>query len=127
MSGSFNIHSELPQPFIPSLFKSLYVYYFALAFVAYLGCWGVYTTFFHPLRGIPGPYAAKFTELWRTRRYALGNWHDNILEIHRKYGPVVRIAPNEVSFVDKDALIKVYGHSTGTKKVCGQYHTRVSF
>jgi hypothetical protein len=30
----------------------------------------------------------------------------------------VRISPNEVSFVDKEALIKVYGHSTGTRKVC---------
>lgn len=40
-------------------------------------------------------------------------WHDDILELHERYGPVVRIAPNEVSFVDKAALVQVYGHSTG--------------
>jgi hypothetical protein len=70
-----------------------------------------------PLRHIPGPTAARFTELWRTRRYALGGWHQDILDLHDKYGPVVRIAPSEISFVDKDALVQVYGHSTGTKKV----------
>lgn len=77
----------------------------------------IYRFCLDPLRHIPGPTAARFTELWRTRRYALGWWHQDILDLHEKYGPVVRIAPNEISFVDKDALIQVYGHSTGTKKV----------
>jgi hypothetical protein len=77
----------------------------------------IYRFCLDPLRHIPGPPAARFTELWRTRRYALGGWHQDILDLHDKYGPVVRIAPNEISFVDKDALVQVYGHSTGTRKV----------
>lgn len=77
----------------------------------------LYSIFKDPLRHIPGPVAARFTELWRTRRYALGGWHQDILDLHDEYGPVVRIAPNEISFVDKDALVQVYGHSTGTMKV----------
>jgi hypothetical protein len=77
----------------------------------------IYRYCLDPLRHIPGPTAARFTELWRMRRYALGGWHQDILDLHDKYGPVVRIAPNEISFVDKDALAKVYGHSSGTKKV----------
>jgi hypothetical protein len=77
----------------------------------------IYRFCLDPLRHIPGPTAARFTELWRTRRCALGGWHQDILYLHDKYGPVVRIAPNEISFVDKDALVQVYGHSTGTKKV----------
>ena len=77
----------------------------------------IYRSYLDPLRHIPGPTAARFTELWRTRRYALGRWHQDILDLHDKYGPVVRIAPKEISFVDKDALVQVYGHSTGTKKV----------
>jgi hypothetical protein len=81
----------------------------------------IYRLCLDPLRHIPGPAVARFTELWRTRRYALGGWHLDILDLHDRYGPVVRIAPNEISFVDKDALTKVYGHSTGTKKV---RHTR---
>jgi len=82
----------------------------------------IYRFYVDPLRHIPGPTAARFTELWRTRRYALGRWHQDILDLHDKYGPVVRIAPKEISFVDKDALVQVYGHSTGTKKTAW-YHT----
>lgn len=84
----------------------------------------IYRFYLDPLRHIPGPTAARFTELWRTRRYALGGWHQDILDLHDKYGSVVRIAPNEISFVDKDALTQVYGHSTGTKKVRCSPRTR---
>jgi hypothetical protein len=47
----------------------------------------------------------------------LGNWHQDILDLHNQYGPVVRISPNEVSIVNVDALQAVYGHSKGTRKV----------
>lgn len=76
----------------------------------------VYNAYLHPLRKIPGPFLAGATELWRTRKYAGGNWHQDILDLHRQYGPVVRVSPNEVSFVDRAALEQVYGHSTGTRK-----------
>lgn len=78
----------------------------------------LYSIFLHPLRRVPGPFIAKFTELWRTSKYARGNWHNDILHLHSKYGPVVRIAPNEVSIVDKQGLTQVFGHVKGTKKVC---------
>lgn len=76
-----------------------------------------YRIFFHPLRRIPGPFAAKFTELWRTTKYAKGNWHQDILDLHRQYGPVVRVSPNEISIVDKIGLTEVFGHGKGTRKV----------
>ncbi|KAJ0123947.1 hypothetical protein J7T55_012419 [Diaporthe amygdali] len=76
----------------------------------------VYNAYFHPLSKIPGPFLAGVTELWRTTKYASGQWHQDILDLHRKYGPVVRISPNEVSFVDQAALEQVYSHTTGTKK-----------
>jgi cytochrome P450 len=40
----------------------------------------------------------------------LGTWHDDILALHKKYGRVVRIAPDEVAVVDADAMKKLYGH-----------------
>jgi len=76
----------------------------------------LYSIFLHPLRRVPGPFLAKFTELWRTSKYFRGNWHSDILELHAKYGPVVRVAPNEVSIVDRHGLTQVYGHAKGTKK-----------
>jgi hypothetical protein len=76
-----------------------------------------YRLFLHPLAGVPGPFAAKFTGLWRTSRYFKGTWYDDILNLHNTYGRVVRIAPNEVSFVDGDALKRIYGHGKPCKTV----------
>jgi hypothetical protein len=77
----------------------------------------VYRIFLHPLSHIPGPFAARTTELWRTSRYFRGTWHKDILELHRRYGPVVRVSPNEVSVVDADALTTVWGFSKPAVKV----------
>lgn len=83
----------------------------------------VYNIYLHPLRKVPGPFLAGATELWRSTKYASGQWHQEILDLHRQYGPVVRVSPNEVSFVDRAALEQVYGHSTGTKKVADTLNT----
>jgi hypothetical protein len=76
-----------------------------------------YYIFLHPYSKIPGPFLASFSKLWINTRQFRGSWHNDILEVHRQYGPVVRIAPDEVSFVDREALKTLYGHGTGTKKV----------
>ena len=76
-----------------------------------------YRLFLHPLAGVPGPFVARFTGLWRTTKYFKGTWFDDILGLHQKYGRVVRIAPNEVSFVDGEALKRLYGHGKPCKKV----------
>jgi len=78
---------------------------------------GVYRVFFHPLSHIPGPFFAKLTHLWQTKSYFTGNWHNDVLRIHEKYGPVVRISPDEISFVDGDALKRLYGHVKPCTKV----------
>ncbi|KAI0468464.1 cytochrome P450 [Xylaria cf. heliscus] len=57
----------------------------------------LYRLYIHPLRKVPGPFFARVTELWRTTHYFRGTWFDDIIELHRKYGPVVRISPSEVS------------------------------
>lgn len=64
----------------------------------------LYRIFLHPLSHIPGPLAAKVTGLWRSSKYMGGKWHEDILDIHRTYGRVVRIAPNEISVVDEYAM-----------------------
>lgn len=77
----------------------------------------VYNLFFHPLRKIPGPLFARASSLWRLIRYFRGTWHDDVLELHRKYGQVVRISPGEVSFTDQDAIKVIYGHGKTVTKV----------
>jgi hypothetical protein len=77
----------------------------------------IYNTLFHPLRKVPGPRLASVTGLWRTARYFRGSWLDDVVGLHRTYGPVVHIAPNEISFVDEPALKELYGHGKASVKV----------
>lgn len=81
----------------------------ALSFISYRVYW-------HPLAHIPGPTLAKITGQWRSARYWRGTWHDDILQAHRQYGRIVRIAPNEVSVVDGRAARLLYGYGTKALK-----------
>ncbi|KAI8221756.1 putative sterigmatocystin biosynthesis P450 monooxygenase STCB [Colletotrichum sp. SAR 10_77] len=61
-----------------------------------------------PLWRLPGPRASAFTSL-------LLKWHEwhaqrtkYIHRLHEEYGPVVRIAPNEVAFTSYDAVKEIY-------------------
>ncbi|KAK1547879.1 hypothetical protein CPAR01_01846 [Colletotrichum paranaense] len=84
----------------------------AMAIIATL----FYRLILHPLSHLPGPLPARLTGLWRTTKYIQGDWHDDILSIHDKYGRVVRIAPNEVSVVDEYAMKNLYGHGHNAAK-----------
>lgn len=39
-----------------------------------------------PLRKIPGPTAARFTNLWLARQYVKGDFHRTNRRLHAKYG-----------------------------------------
>ncbi|KAJ6482577.1 cytochrome P450 oxidoreductase [Mycena sanguinolenta] len=71
--------------------------------------YALYNLFFHPLSGIPGPLIAR-TGLWSwksTRAVSLDmGWR--LLELHKKYGKLVRIARNEVSISDPNAISQIY-------------------
>ncbi|KAI3587206.1 cytochrome P450 [Fusarium oxysporum f. sp. albedinis] len=75
-----------------------------------LVCKAFYNALLHPLRKYPGP------KLWAVSRipYALmilsGKSHKKIFELHQKYGNVVRVAPDELSFVSSEAWKDVMGH-----------------
>ncbi|KAL7811088.1 cytochrome P450 [Trichoderma gracile] len=61
-----------------------------------------------PLSKIPGPTVSKYTSLvlkWKEIK-ALRTVY--IHQLHQQYGPVVRIAPNEVSFTSWEALKEIY-------------------
>ncbi|KAL2828857.1 cytochrome P450 [Aspergillus pseudoustus] len=81
----------------------------------------IYRIYFHPLARFPGPFLARITGYWRTYQYTKGDWDRNILKIHKQYGRVVRIAPNELAIVDEAALRTLYGH--GTKALKTQWYS----
>ena len=60
------------------------------------------------LRHVPGPFWAKFSNLPRFLWVAGGKAHEIHIDLHRKYGDIVRIGPNMVSVTDPDEIPKIY-------------------
>ncbi|OAG38725.1 hypothetical protein AYO21_07078 [Fonsecaea monophora] len=85
------------------------VYYASLA---------IYNIYFHPLAHYPGPILARASHLWRLKGYLYGTEAHDILEAHNKYGGVVRLAPDELSYVSPIAWKQIYGHKTAGQPEC---------
>ncbi|KAK1220916.1 hypothetical protein PQX77_016295 [Marasmius sp. AFHP31] len=62
----------------------------------------------HPLSDIPGPFLARYTDLWQVYYARIGRRHMAVHEAHKKYGPLVRIAPNHLSVADFDLVPIIY-------------------
>ena len=69
----------------------------------------IYNVFCHPLRKYPGPKLWAATSLPWGFKWMTGYWHFKIQELHRKFGPVVRVGPNELSYSVPEAWDDVYG------------------
>ncbi|KAI9925898.1 hypothetical protein ASPWEDRAFT_42562 [Aspergillus wentii DTO 134E9] len=81
--------------------------------VSYSLGWVIYNLYFHPLRHFPGPFEARATRIWYCRKLLSGKVSFEIGKVHAKYGDVVRIAPDELSFNDPAAWNDIYGYRTG--------------
>lgn len=65
-------------------------------------------TSYHRLASIPGPFLAKFTDLWRFQSQNTEGHASRIVSLHQKYGKLVRIGPNHISISDPTAVPIVY-------------------
>lgn len=72
-------------------------------------CW-IYNLLFHPLRAYPGPLFNKVSRLPYCFNILRGTHSFRILQLHKRYGPVVRVAPDELSFADAAAWKDIMGH-----------------
>jgi hypothetical protein len=70
----------------------------------------LYNLFLHPLRSYPGPLFARASLLAHQRQAIKGNSHLWLQELHRIYGPVVRSAPNTLSFIQPEVWKDAYGY-----------------
>lgn len=52
---------------------------------------------------------ARFSRLWLLREVYYGTFMRTSIKLHEKYGPIVRIAPNEYSIDDPAAVQIIYG------------------
>ncbi|KAF9640790.1 putative benzoate 4-monooxygenase cytochrome p450 protein [Lasiodiplodia theobromae] len=98
-----------------------------------------YRYYFHPLRRIPGPLLAKFTDAQRFFDTAGGRAELTHRLLHAKYGPVVRIGPNTVSLSNPECIKLIYSNKAnfpksdfyagndvmqGNQRVCTLFGTR---
>ncbi|OLN97617.1 Pisatin demethylase 2 [Colletotrichum chlorophyti] len=65
-----------------------------------------------PLRSVPGPLLARFTNLWYLQRVKQGRFEEVNIALHKKHGSVVRYGPNRYSIDDVEASKIIYGHGT---------------
>lgn len=63
----------------------------------------------------PGPLLYGGSNLPKMLQQVQGNVHETMLELHEKYGPVVRLAPNELTYTSGPALRDIYGNRNGKK------------
>ncbi|KAF7533672.1 hypothetical protein G7054_g6888 [Neopestalotiopsis clavispora] len=90
----------------------------ATLFVASLGLlytiWRcIYNVYFHPLARFPGPFLAKISPIYSIWGLFRGRWPFDVHQLHLKYGPVLRLMPNELAFTDPQAWKDIYGHRQG--------------
>jgi hypothetical protein len=73
----------------------------------------VYRLFFHPLANVPGPWYAAISTLYEFWWDApkSGRYMFKIEEMHKKYGPIVRINPREVHINDPSFMDTLWGNS----------------
>ncbi|KAF7317072.1 Protein kinase domain-containing protein [Mycena chlorophos] len=69
----------------------------------------------HPLANIPGPFVAKISKTWMGWVAMGGKQHLYYQKLHLRYGDVVRVGPNELSFANKDAIQPMLGSGGMTK------------
>lgn len=67
-----------------------------------------YNIYFHPLRHYPGPKIWTASRLRWAHAMQSGTYHLQLRDLHAKYGPVVRIAPDELSYTEPDAWKDIY-------------------
>ena len=100
--------SDLLEVTSPGLLVSIAVC-FPLAIV-------IYRPYFDSLCHIPGPLICRLSSLWTYYHSYVGDECTLISELHKKYGPVIRIAPNEVCISDGASLAPVYSEKGGFLK-----------
>ncbi|GIZ48492.1 hypothetical protein CKM354_001155000 [Cercospora kikuchii] len=71
---------------------------------------------FDPLRTVPGPSLARFTRLWEVWQVCKGDFEKTNVELHRRYGPIVRLAPGRYSVCDQIASKIIYGPGSAFTK-----------
>ncbi|KAF3031157.1 hypothetical protein E8E12_000776 [Didymella heteroderae] len=81
-----------------------------IAFIGFVALKCLYNIYLHPLRSYPGPLIARASFLPYQCNLLRGRPHLWIQDLHKRYGRIVRLSPNELSFIQPEVWKDVYGH-----------------
>lgn len=73
-----------------------------------LAAYLVFSRLYSLIAKLPGPIYSIFTPAWLMIQEFGGLRRVYIHDLHTKYGPVVRLGPNEVSFAGVEAMKEIY-------------------
>ncbi|EPE24579.1 Cytochrome P450 [Glarea lozoyensis ATCC 20868] len=79
-------------------------------------CFVVFTRELTPLRNVPGPFLASLSNIWLFRQTKTFQRPLIDMELHKRYGPIVRIGPKEVMVSSPSSLKTIYGAGSAFKK-----------
>lgn len=88
-----------------------------LSLAAIVAAWSLlrlYSYFTSPIRNLPGPLLARFNRLWLVVQIWRGQFHHQNIALHRRYGPIVQVAPGMFSLSGPDKT--VYGIASQFRK-----------
>lgn len=107
--------NEAQSSVFVKLALSLEWYHIPFAIAIFIPAWIIYNLFFHPLAKYPGPLIARIGisgiwPFWQTYNYQFA-WA--LEEAHDRYGEVVRISTNHLSFNTSKAAQQIYAHGSG--------------
>ncbi|KAK7615108.1 hypothetical protein BKA81DRAFT_431730 [Phyllosticta paracitricarpa] len=101
---------------LPTVFQALKANLFPLLLAAVV-LRLLYNEFKPGIRTVPGPPLAAWTGLWFFFKVRGGKAHRLPIDLHRKYGPQVRINPNKISVADPREIRNIYGLNKGFTQV----------
>ncbi|RAH46232.1 cytochrome P450 [Aspergillus brunneoviolaceus CBS 621.78] len=94
-----------------------------IGLLAYLVLRTVYRLYWHPLSQVPGPKLAAISSLYEFYYNCIqhGQYHFQLIKMHKQYGPIVRVGPNEVHIIDPTFYEEIYSGSTRRRNKTPQY------
>ncbi|KAL8648581.1 MAG: hypothetical protein Q9226_005933, partial [Calogaya cf. arnoldii] len=98
------LFSTRPEPFFP-------------IFSIWAVLVSIRNAYFHPLSKFPGPKSAAATPIPFVKALVTGHMVDWVMDLHAKYGPVVRTSPDELSFIGPQAWQDIYTNRPQLPKV----------
>lgn len=73
--------------------------------------------YYHGLHKYNGPFLASLTDFWRLCHAYRNSNREPMRHVHEKYGDVVRMGPNVLSFRQPEAIRDIYGPRKHFQKV----------